>query len=224
MTGFNIITIKKLKKPENCSNMDADDIVEVGSDVSFDTMTEVDDISEKKTKKVFYFTKNHPLHDSHASYLVSNYKKRVPNFIGANLPRCDQGDREYYCCTMLTLFKPWRRGFDLKNSTQATWDDIFNDHKFGTQQLQLMKNFNICYKCLDACDYYCAQLKKGIDKSLLGSWEASQDEHKIESFHKNTHSDIMYDDIPVDSTTHGKNFLLWIKNMNMMKMILTDNG
>ena len=96
-------------------------------------------------------------------------KKRVPNFIGANLPRCDQGDREYYCCTMLTLFKPWRRGFDLKNSVQATWDDIFNNHKFGTQQVQLMRIFNICYECLDAYDDYCAQLKKGINKSLLGS-------------------------------------------------------
>ena len=127
---------------------------------------------------------------------------------------------------MLTLFKHWRRGFDLKNSAQATWDDIFNNHKFGTQQLQLMKIFNIRYECLDAHDDYCAQLKKGINKSLLGSWEALQDEdrHEMESFHTNTYSNIVYDDIPVDSTTHGKNFLLCIKNMNIMKMILTDNG
>ena len=47
--------------------MDADDILEVGSDISFDTVTEVDDISKAKTKKVFHFTKNHPLYDSHAS-------------------------------------------------------------------------------------------------------------------------------------------------------------
>ena len=116
---------------------------------------------------------------------------------------------------MLTLFKPWRRGLDLKNSAQATWDDIFNDYDFGTQQLQLMKNFNIQYECLDACDEYHAQLKKSIDKSLLGSWEAfeAEHEHEIESFHRNTYSDIVYDDIPVDSTTHGKNFLLQIKNM-----------
>src|SRR6202522_1211661 len=127
---------------------------------------------------------------------------------------------------MLTLFKPWRRGFDLKFSPQAIWDDIFNNHKFGTQQIQLMKNFNIRYECLDACDDYRAQLKKGMNKSLLGSWEALQDEdrHEIESFHTNTYSNIVYDDIPVDSTMHGKNFVLRIKNMNMMKMILTDNG
>ena len=205
--------------------MDTDELLEVGSDISFDTATEVDDISKAKTKKVFSFMKDHPLHNSHTSYLVSNYEKRVSNFIDAILPRCDQGDQEYYCCTMLTLFKPWRRGFDLKNSPQATWDDIFNNHKFGTQQLQLMKNFNIRYECLDAHDDYHAQLKKGIDKSLLGSWEALQDEdrHEIESFHTNTYSNIVYDDIPVDSTMHGKNFLLCIKSMNMIKMILTDN-
>jgi len=65
MTGFNIITVKKLKKAksENCSNMNADDILEVGSDISFDTVTEVDGISKTKPKKVFYFTKDHPLHD-----------------------------------------------------------------------------------------------------------------------------------------------------------------
>ena len=42
---------KKIKKTksENCSNVDADDMSEAGSDISFDTVTEVDDIS--KTKK-----------------------------------------------------------------------------------------------------------------------------------------------------------------------------
>jgi hypothetical protein len=216
----------KKTKSENSSIVDVDDILEESSDISFETITELDDISKAKSKNIFSFTKDHPLHDSHASYLVSNYEKRVPNFIGTNLPRCDQGDREYYCCTMLTLFKPWRRGFDLKSSAQATWDDVFNDHKFETHQLQLMKNFNIRYECLDARDDYRAQLKKGIDKSLLGSWETLQDEdgHEIESFPQNTYSDIIYDDMPVDSRTHGKNFLLWIKNMNMIKMILTDNG
>ena len=72
----------------------------------------------------------------------------------------------------------------MKNSAQASWDEIFSDHDFRTQQRQLMKNFNIRYECLDARDDYRAQLKKGIDKSLLGSWEAFQDEHEheIESF------------------------------------------
>ena len=194
------------KNFENSSIADVDDILKGSSDISVKTMTEIDNISGAKSKNIFSFRKDHPLHDSHVSYLVSNYEKRVPNFIGANLPRCDQGDWEYYCCTILTLFKPWRRGLDLKSSAQATWDDVFHDHKLETHQLQLMRNFDICYKCLDAHDDYCAQLKKGIDKSLLGSWETLQDKdgHEIESFPKNTYSDIIYDDMQVDLKTHGK--------------------
>ena len=62
--------------------------------------------------------------------------------------------------------------------------------------------------------------------TVLSSKKTSinEDRHEMESFHTNTYSNIVYDDIPVDSTTHGKNFLLCIKNMNIMKMILTDNG
>ena len=147
---------------------------------------------------------------SHASHLISNYEKRVPNFIGANLPRCDQGDREYYCCTMLTLFKPWQKGHDLKESVQTSWDDTFNKHEFKNQEVQLMKNFNICYECLDARDDYRAQLKGGINKSLIGSWEVLEDEnaHEFESFQRTTQNEIIYDDIPEDLKAHEKNFLL----------------
>ena len=156
----------------------------------------------------------------------SNYEKRVPNFVGANIPRCDQGDREYYCCTMLTLFKPWRRGHDLKESTEISWDDTFNMHEFRKQELQLMKNFNIRYECLDARDDYRAQLKNGIDKSLIGSWDAFEDEnaYEMESLQRTTENEIIYDDIPLDPKAHGKNFLLQLKNMDMMRMILSDNG
>ena len=37
--------------------MDTDDILEVGSDVSFDTATEVDNISEQRPKKFFILLK-----------------------------------------------------------------------------------------------------------------------------------------------------------------------
>lgn len=219
---------KKFKKPktENSSAAKSDEILDENYNLSFETVTEIDESPGAKTQNVFHFTSDHPLHDSHASHLISNYQKRVPNFIGANLPRCDQGDREYYCCTMLTLFKPWRRGHDLKNSAKASWDEIFSEYEFETQQLQSMKHFNICYECLDARDDYRAQLKKGVDKSLIGSWEVFQDEdgHEIENFHSDTHNDIVYDDVPVDARTHGKNFLLRMKNMNMIKIILTENG
>jgi len=48
----------------------------------------------------------------------------ILNFIGGTLPRRDQGDYDYYCCTMLTLFKPWRHGEDLKSVNQ-TWTEAF---------------------------------------------------------------------------------------------------
>ena len=38
----------------------------------------------------------------------------VLKFIGGSLPQCDLGNFEYYCCMMLTFFKPWRNGRDLK--------------------------------------------------------------------------------------------------------------
>jgi Helitron helicase-like domain at N-terminus/PIF1-like helicase len=217
---------KKVKKPksESCSTAETNELIDADCDISFESVSEKNDI--KKAQSTFHFTEKHSLHDSHASHLISNFEKRVPNFIGANLPRCDQGDREYYCCTMLTLFKPWRRGRDLKESLQASWDGTFNEHEFRSQEVQLMKNFNIRYECLDARDDYRAQLKNGIDKSLIGSWEVFEDEngHEMESFQRTTETEIIYDDIPVDPKAHGKNFLLRLKNMDMMRMILTDNG
>ena len=220
---FHRIKVKK-SRSENCPTAETNELVDVDCDVSFESVTEIDDI--RKAQTTFHFTEKHSLHDSHASHLISNYEKRVPNFIGANLPRCDQGDREYYCCTMLTLFKPWRRGRDLKESVQNSWDDTFNEHEFRNQEIQLMKNFNIQYECLDARDDFRAQLKNGIEKSLIGSWEVFDDEnvHETESFQRTTENEVIFDDIPVDPKAHGKHFLLRLKNMDIMKMILTDNG
>ena len=89
-----------------------------------------------------------------------------------------------------------------------------------------MKNFNIQYECLDACDDYCGQLKNGIGKSLIGTWDVLEDENgcEMKNFPKTTENKIIYDDIPVDPKAHKNNFLLQLKNMNMMKIILTDNG
>ena len=61
---------------------------------------------------------------------------------------------------MLTLFKPWRTGKDLKLQNDS-WDDAFTTHKFTSNQVQVMKNFNIRYECLDARDDFSVQLKQG---------------------------------------------------------------
>lgn len=92
---------------------------------------------------------------------------RIPNFVGNTLPRHDQGDREYYCSTMLALFKPWRSGLDLRSPSES-WDDAFRSHGFSSRQLEVMKNMNIRYECLDARDDFHAQMKKGA--TSMPSW------------------------------------------------------
>jgi len=103
---------------------------------------------------------------------VEDNKLRVPNFTGATLPRRDKGDREYYCCAMLTLFKPWRTGSDLK-STTASWDEQFLAHQFSNDEVNYMNNFNIRYECMDARDDYCAQMKHGVSDQIMGSWDST---------------------------------------------------
>ncbi|KAJ7304795.1 hypothetical protein DFH08DRAFT_918689 [Mycena albidolilacea] len=100
------------------------------------------------------FHENHPLWESHYTRCDrNNLATTVPNFVGGALPRMDQGDREYYCCTMLTLFKPWRDPMHLKDS-DASWHDGFTEHTFSDKANTLMKHFNIRYECNDARDDY----------------------------------------------------------------------
>src|SRR3984893_11676495 len=54
------------------------------------------------------FLREHPLYETHIIQYNSRKDVTVPNFVGGSLPRMDFGDREYYCITMLTLFKPLR--------------------------------------------------------------------------------------------------------------------
>ncbi|KAF5342948.1 hypothetical protein D9758_014967 [Tetrapyrgos nigripes] len=119
-------------------------------------------------KNAHPFMHDHPLASTH--YLrMHNKKNIVPNFIGPSLPRRNKGDREYYCSVMLTLFKPWRTGEDLKIK-EENWDSAFVNYKFSTQQKLLMDNFELRFECLDSRDDYHAQRKAqslGIDPSSL---------------------------------------------------------
>ena len=76
--------------------------------------------------------------------LLDDMQERVLNFVGGALPRSDCGDREDYCSTMLTFFKPWGTGKDLKLEDQS-WDDAFKAHMFNTRQVDIMKYFNVRY-------------------------------------------------------------------------------
>ncbi|KDR67901.1 hypothetical protein GALMADRAFT_42495, partial [Galerina marginata CBS 339.88] len=136
-----------------------------------DTESEVEEEEEEMLgSKLHLFLKDHPLYKTHKVQFDERKKNTVPNFVGGSLPRCDRGDREYYCATMLTLFKPWRSGNDLKDKDYS-WDETFNIFEFSDQQKQYMKHFNVRYECNDARDDYSAQLKKGnADGGLFPQW------------------------------------------------------
>ena len=143
--------------------------------------SENDNNSVSRTpKKSFQFLTGHPFYETHACTISNQNDKKVINFIGSPLPRFDEGDREFYCCTMLTFFKPWRSGHDLKLANQS-WNDAFNSHNFLHHQLQIMKNFNIKYECLDARDDYRSQLKKGKqDACFIYDQHDNTIEHEID--------------------------------------------
>src|ERR1700676_1540518 len=128
------------------------------------------DSEDENDKLTFHcFLKDHPLYHSHHVTLLDDIQGWVPNFVGGAIPRSDCGDREYYCATMLTFFKPWRTGKDLKTENYS-WDETFNDHQFTPRQLELMQFFNIRYECNDARDDFSTQLKKGDTLEGVPQW------------------------------------------------------
>jgi hypothetical protein len=66
----------------------------------------------------------------------SKLSRVIPNFMGGCVPRADKGHRDYYCATVMTLFKPWRSPADLKD-TESSWDQIFTEHTFAPRELEL---------------------------------------------------------------------------------------
>ncbi|PBK91905.1 hypothetical protein ARMGADRAFT_898544, partial [Armillaria gallica] len=67
------------------------------------------ELSSSKFKRL-QFMEFHPLHRSHHIKVIPDAEQKVLNFVGGMLPRKDKGDKEYYCLTMLVLFRPWRSG------------------------------------------------------------------------------------------------------------------
>ena len=122
------------------------------------TCASEDDVANKPKTKLLRFISGHPLAETHGVRYLKT--ARIPNFVGNTLPHHDQGDREYYCSAMLALFKPWRSGLDLRRESES-WDEAFLSQEFSSRQLEVMKNMNIRYECLDARDDFHAQMKKG---------------------------------------------------------------
>jgi hypothetical protein len=145
-------------KSKKCLPVPNDDD-NVDENIDLESDTEHEGVANSRST-LLKFLPQHPFAITHASRWLAAGKAQVPNFIGASIPWCDQGDHEYYCSTMLTLFKPWRTGLDLKND-EATWNDAFISHNFSDRQNSVMANMNICYESLDARDDFHAQMKKG---------------------------------------------------------------
>ncbi|KAI3998122.1 hypothetical protein K525DRAFT_146664, partial [Schizophyllum commune Loenen D] len=165
------------------------------------------------------FIETHPQHTSH--HVWCDPSKRdyiVPNFVGGALPRNDQGDREYYCATMLTLFCPWRRGRDLKRDGYS-WDHAFRDYKFNERQSQLMDNFNLRYECGDARDDYRNELNK---KRRAGAVNFDPD---VESDDEDISYAATYgEDLDYDAPSDGDTGPLWNRTYQLIEQTKTYAG
>ena len=120
------------------------------------------------------FLPGHPLSKIRGVHCVQNDPLLVACFMGGSLPRKNIGDRDFYCATMLTLFKPWRTGLSLK-LPDVSWNTAFGDFAFSASQERLMKNMNTQYECLDARDDYSAQLKLNNTSLSFSHWQEAQE-------------------------------------------------
>jgi hypothetical protein len=102
------------------------------------------------------FLVNHPKYLTHGVYRVEDKFRSVLTYLGPVLPRKDNGDIEFYCRTMLTLFCPWRDGLNLRTDTQ-TWKEAFDAYPFSERHLRVMQNMNVLYECRDAAHDFAAQ-------------------------------------------------------------------
>jgi len=117
------VKLQKQTKSTQDQNKNIDAEHSLQPDISFSSISsQLSDSSSLHNKKgkhrqsTYNFLSDHPLFATHGLQLHAADSKKVPNFIDATLPRQDQGDRNYYCLTILALFKPWRNGTDLKTS------------------------------------------------------------------------------------------------------------
>lgn len=202
----------------------SDEEVDTDSDSDSDYVDSEEVPVKEEVQGKYSFLYNHPLYKTHQVSIKSRIL--IPNFAGGSLPRCDRGDREYYCTTMLTLFKPWRDGKDLKRDNQS-WDEAFTDHKFTPHQVELMKFFNIRYECLDARDDYSKLLKqKNITDGVFPHWFSSDDNDNFDENDCGDGADFtVHEEHEADQyTSIGKKGHQRIEQMAEIQKIVTSAG
>jgi hypothetical protein len=120
------------------------------------------EVKSRSAANFYLYEQSHPMRDSHGIHWdVGRYQSTIPCILGPYLPRKDAEDRDYYCCTMLTFFLPWRNGIELR-TVQETWSDRFDRHVFTEAHQKIIDNMNIRYECYDARDDFHSQLKARI--------------------------------------------------------------
>ena len=166
--------------------------------------------SNKNSASKYDFLAEHPQHQTHIVKLMPEADGFVPTFVNP-IPRSDKGDREYYCATMMTLFKPWREPTDLKSESDS-WDISFDKHIFSTRQRQLMSNFNIRYECHDAKDDYRLQRQKSDENvnvsGLAHLFTKNSSSNDFEPFE---------DYVQLDSTRDYEEYLITDKMGNLSR-------
>ncbi|KAH7904091.1 hypothetical protein BJ138DRAFT_967204, partial [Hygrophoropsis aurantiaca] len=171
------------------------------------------------------FLEEHPLHSTHHVRILLNGEGKVPNFVGGSLPRHDKGDLDYYSCTMLTLFAPWRSGTDLK-SQAVSWISQFQAYDFSIRQREIMKFFNVRYECLDARDDYSAQMREDDSNHALSEWVT--DKFPAEEEDTWVDKDTVFPPFEIDSVvddTHiGKRTSKWNYDKAVIEQALHSSG
>ncbi|KAK0431125.1 hypothetical protein EV421DRAFT_1893411 [Armillaria borealis] len=121
------------KQVQKCKSKKARDADTISNDYTNnrDDDAQEDMPTHKIPKNRYFFLDEHPFKKTHYLQKRKENEYLILNFVGGTLPRRDGGDREYYCCTMLTLFKPWRSSADLKESVQ-NWHEAFESYAFSS--------------------------------------------------------------------------------------------
>ena len=173
------------------------------------------------------FLEEHPQHNTHHILLHKSNIKRIPDFIGGSLPCIDKAENDFYWCTMLTFFKPWRNGSDLKNHDDS-WKHTFSEYKFSDEQKRIMKFFNIRYECYDARDDFSAQrkLSKSDPHYQWNCYKQYPDDSNdfIEKLYMNENVDEINDTFLNNIDEHGPLYIKRIDQMNSAENIAIKAG
>lgn len=96
------------------------------------------------------FQSHHPCHWTRLRIIRSEKHNSLPNFIGQYFPpNNDDEQHDFYCASMLTLFKPWQNlAHNLKLDSQS-WSDAFNDltSSLPLWQQNMINNIQYFHEC-----------------------------------------------------------------------------